>query len=416
MTDHHYDVVIGGAGIVGAAMALTLARLDIEEPLNIALVEPKPTGLKSAESEPDNLTASDTDFDSRVVAINETSRQLLVDLQLWDQTIASRACPYTRMQVRDSEGTGYIEFDSAEIQQDNLGHIVENSLVLNTLGNAIYQQTNIESLCPDQISSLVSANTDHNDSLLLQLDNSQISTSLLVAADGTQSKLRDICGFKVRQWDYGHRAIVATLRGETSHQHTALQWFTQDGPLAFLPLQGKDGTSHYVSIVWSQSEDRSQQLMAMKDEDFCRDLTRISEAFMGELTLVSLRKSFPLRQCHATDYVQSRVALIGDAAHTIHPLAGQGVNLGLSDVGVLCEELEKCLNSGLDIGAIEGLQRYQRRRKVENLAVMAAMEGFKRLFERDELPIRLLRNFGMNQLDALTPLKNRLIKQAMGIK
>ncbi|MBV1930414.1 MAG: UbiH/UbiF/VisC/COQ6 family ubiquinone biosynthesis hydroxylase [Porticoccaceae bacterium] len=413
MTEQHYDVVVGGAGIVGAALALSLARLNGEQALRVALVEPR-------QAEPRLASVSDGDvaFDSRVVALNESSRQLLIKLGVWDQIVTTRACAYTRMQVRDSEGTGFIGFDSADIQQDNLGHIVENWLVLDALREAIDEQTNIDLLCPEQINAL--SRTEHTESskdtrLVLGLENKTISTTLLVAADGAQSKLRDICGFKTRQWDYGHQAIVATLRGESSHQYVAMQWFTQDGPLAFLPLQSKAGDSHYVSIVWSQSHERSDELMAMSEQGFCRELSRASEAYMGNLELVSARQSFPLRQCHAIDYVQARVALIGDAAHAIHPLAGQGVNLGLSDVRVLNEELAKCANKDLDIGTHEILQRYQRRRKPENLAVMAAMEGFKRLFEREELPLRFLRNLGMNRLDALAPLKNRLIKQAMGL-
>ncbi len=420
MAEQHYDVVVGGAGIVGAALALSLARLNDQQELRVALVEPRAADSKLA-------SASDADaaFDSRVVALNESSRQLLIKLGVWGQIVATRACAYTRMQVRDSEGTGFIAFDSADIQQDNLGHIVENWLVLDVLREAIDEQANIDLLCPEQINSLSRSQSEtragehtqpsKDDHLVLGLENKVISTTLLVAADGAQSKLREICGFKTRQWDYGHQAIVATLRGESSHQYVALQWFAQDGPLAFLPLQSKDGDSHYVSIVWSQRHERSDQLMAMSEQDFCHALSRASEAYMGNLELVSARQSFPLRQCHAIDYVQPRVALIGDAAHAIHPLAGQGVNLGLSDVRVLSEELAKCVDSGLDIGALEILQRYQRRRKPQNLAVMAAMEGFKRLFEREELPLRFLRNLGMNQLDALGPLKNRLIKQAMGL-
>lgn len=421
MTEQHYDVVVGGAGIVGASLALALAQLNEHQALHVALVEPR-----EAESKPVGASDGDPAFDSRVVALNEASRQLFIKLGVWGQIVATRACAYTRMQVRDSEGTGFIAFDSADIQQENLGYIVENSVVLNALREAIDKQPNIDLFCPDQINSLSrsqsaiqtrqTTETGKDRHLVLGLENQTLLTTLLVIADGAQSKLRDICGFKTRQWDYGQSAIVATLRGESSHHHVALQWFTQDGPLAFLPLQSKDGDSCYVSIVWSQRHERSDELMAMSEEDFCRALSRGSETYMGNLELVSLRQSFPLRQCHAIDYVQARVALIGDAAHAIHPLAGQGVNLGLSDVSVLSEELQKCLDKGLDIGAPAILQRYQRRRKPENLAVMAAMEGFKRLFEREELPLRFLRNLGMSRLNALGPLKNKLIKQAMGLR
>ncbi len=414
MVEQHYDVVVGGAGIVGAALALSLARLHGKQALRVALVEPSVT-----ESQLASFDDGDVTFDARVVALNELSRRLLIELGVWDQITSTRACAYTRMQVYDSEGTGFIAFDSADIGQENLGHIVENWLVVDALREAIDEQANIDLFCPNQIKALSrrdSVEPSKDADLVLGLENKSISASLLIAADGARSKLREICGFKTRQWDYGHQAIVATLRGESVHQYTAMQWFTKDGPLAFLPLQSKEGDSHYVSIVWSQRHERSDKLMAMSEQDFCRELNRASEAYMGNLELVSARLSFPLRQCHAIDYVQARIALIGDAAHAIHPLAGQGVNLGLSGVRVLSEELAKCLDKGLDIGTHAILQRYQRRRKPENLAVMAVMEGFKHLFEREELPLRLLRNLGMSQLNALGPLKNRLIKQAMGLQ
>ena len=398
----HYDVVVGGAGIVGAALALSLATLAIEQPLKIALVEPQQADLPADDS-----------FDHRVVALNESSRQLLDKLQVWEQAVVAGACPYTHMQVRDSEGTGLVEFDAADIQQDNLGHIVENSLLLDSLLSAIKQQDSIDLFCPDQINSL---SRSGGKPLLIQLDQHRISASLLIAADGSQSKIRQLCDFRIREWDYGHSAIVATLRGEKSHQHKAWQWFMPTGPLAFLPMGDRSGDSHYVSIVWSQVLEQSDRLMAMGDAEFCRELTLASEHCMGDLELVSQRSSYPLRQSHGIDYVQPGVALIGDAAHAIHPLAGQGVNLGLSDVQVLTEELSRAVLASVDIGSEHVLRRYQRRRKPENLAVMALMEGFKRLYERDELPVRLLRNLGMSQFDALTPLKNMLIKQAMGLR
>jgi 2-octaprenylphenol hydroxylase len=402
MLDQHFDVVIGGAGIVGAALAYSLSRLSIERPLSIALVEPKQVDPSTAVEQ----------FDARVLALNESSRLLLDQLGIWRDLTGERICPYTHMEVRDSEGTGFIEFTCAEIQQENLGHIVEHSLVLNGLLAAIGGQANIELFCPDQIIAISRSDDNYQ---ALQLANKTISTSLLIAADGSNSKLRTMCEFASRGWDYGHTAIVATLKGEKSHNYGAWQWFMPTGPLAFLPLQSSAGDNRYVSIVWSQSVDRSEALMAMGENEFCQALGLASEHCMGKVQLVSQRHSHPLHQCHAVDYVKPGVALIGDAAHTIHPLAGQGVNLGLQDVTVLTGELERALGRGLDIGDEAVLQRYQRRRKSENLAVMAMMEGFKRLFERDELPLRVLRNFGMNQFNNLAPLKNLLIKQAMGL-
>ena len=411
-----YDVVIAGAGLVGASLALSLARLSESEPLNIALVEarePSPPRIYEGDEEPL--------FDARVVALNEASRLLLDQLGLWETIRAARVCPYTGMEVRDADGTGMISFNAEAVHQPDLGHIVENSLILQTLYTAIGARKNIELFCPATVDAVEPAatgldNTDaHRDGLRLRLRRESICTRLLIVADGAHSALREYCGFDTHGWDYGHDAIVAVLRSERSHRGKAWQWFTSQGPLAFLPLQEHGGESRFIAIVWSQQRWRAQQLMALPEPEFCRELGLISEHCLGALELLTRRQSHPLSQCHALDYVKPRIALVGDAAHAIHPLAGQGVNLGLSDVRVLSQELARWRARGLDIGSIEVLRRYQRRRKPENLAAMAAMEALKRLFERDEIPLRLLRNWGMKQVDGLGPVKNQLIRQAMGM-
>lgn len=411
-----YDVVISGAGLVGASLALSLARLSESEPLKIALVEARdPPSARVYEGNEEAL------FDARVVAVNEASRLLLDQLGLWETIKAARVCPYTSMEIRDADGTGMISFDAQAIDQPDLGHIVENSIILQTLHRAIATQKNIDVLCPQRIDAVSHASTgpgttdSHHDGLQLRLQRGDMFTRLLIVADGAQSVLREHCGFDTRRWDYGHHAIAAVLRCEQSHRGKAWQWFTAQGPLAFLPLQGHGGESHFMAIVWSQRRRRAEQLMALPDSEFCRELGLTSEHCLGALELLTKRQSHPLSQCHALDYVKPRIALVGDAAHTIHPLAGQGVNLGFSDVRVLSQELARWRTRGLDIGSIDVLRRYQRRRKPENLAAMAAMEALKRVFERDELPLRLLRNWGMNQVDGLGPLKSRLIRQAMGI-
>jgi len=186
------------------------------------------------------------------------------------------------------------------------------------------------------------------------------------------------------------------------------------GPLALLPLNNQ-GDLHHSSIVWSQQPSIAEGLMALDDGQFCDELTRASERCLGVVTSVSRRYKFPLRQNHAVDYVLPRVALVGDAAHTIHPLAGQGVNLGFADVAALADEVTRARMRDIDVGDESILKRYQRRRKPENLATMGAMEGFKNLFSADQLPLRLLRSLGMSQLDKMTPLKNEIIKRAMGL-
>ena len=238
----------------------------------------------------------------------------------------------------------------------------------------------------------------------------------MVGADGAQSRLRQWSGLATREWDYDQQAIVCTVRTRQPHQYTAWQRFSPTGPLAFLPLLTESGDEHYCSIVWSQDTAEARRLMALETEQFRLELERAIEQQLGVIESVSRRFAFPLRQRHAKEYVADGLALVGDAAHTIHPLAGQGANLGYGDVSALMGELGRAKELALSPADQTVLARYQRRRKGENLAMMAAMEGFKQLFARDELAIRWLRNTGMRWLDNLAPLKNRIAAEAMGIK
>ena len=249
----------------------------------------------------------------------------------------------------------------------------------------------------------------------VQLENGAVlEADLLVAADGAMSRVRDMLQFTTREWDYGHRAIVTTAQVEHSHQETCWQRFLTSGPLAFLPLPG-EGSHHYCSIVWSVQDDLSEHLMGLDDDAFSAELESAIEGRLGKVLGCSRRFAFPLRQRHAVDYVQAGVALVADAAHTIHPLAGQGINLGLQDVAVLAEEILAGHARGLSPGQLALLRRYQRRRKGENLLMMAAMDGFKALFEQQALPLRWLRNAGMRSVGQMGPLKQQLIRRAMGV-
>lgn len=411
----HYDIIVVGAGLVGAAFALRMARLFTDNTSEKSKRKPGKIALLEARPIPTSVSPSAKIYDPQVVALTEGSRQWLDALGVW-QSCEKRACPYSRMEVRDGEGTGCIEFDAAEVQRTNLGHIVENSLLRASLLSAIAEQDNIDLYCPAPVESL----RRDGEMLTVNLPNGeQLSSSLVVAADGANSPTREQMGFKLRTWGYEHIAITATLKTEKAHGFTARQWFTPSGPLAFLPLgssaEESPAQDHYVSIVWSQTPEQAERLMALDSTEFCHELIITSEGALGAIELVSERLQFPLTQRHGVDYVQPGIALIGDAAHTIHPLAGQGVNLGFSDARVLAEELGRTLEQGSNLGGMQTLKRYQRRRKPDNLAMMATMEGFKRLFEREELPVRLLRNIGMSGLNRLVPLKNSLIRQAMGL-
>jgi 2-octaprenylphenol hydroxylase len=280
----------------------------------------------------------------------------------------------------------------------------------------VHRHHNVQIFSPIKVSEF--ARTDTQSTVTLE-DGRQLQAPLLIAADGANSRVREWAGFETKEWDYGHHAIVATVTTAQSHQATAWQIFRREGPLAFLPLasvsNNGDGAQHYSSIVWSTQPAEAEMLLQLSDAEFAQALGAAFEWRLGAITGVGKRFSFPLRARYARDYVQPGIALIGDAAHTIHPLAGQGINLGLLDAQALAEELLRAQRRGLSPAEPTALARYQRRRKGDNLAMLAAMEAFKRLFGTTDLHVRWLRNTGMKLFDRSAPLKRILIRQAMGI-
>jgi 2-octaprenylphenol hydroxylase len=299
-----------------------------------------------------------------------------------------------------------------ELNAPALGHIVENRAIVNGLLGRVAEAADITSFSPARLEKCTRLDSSR---LRVELGGGEmLEADLLVGADGALSRVRDMMGFETREWDYGHHAIVATVEVEQPHDATAWQRFLPSGPLAFLPLPGVD-QRHYCSIVWSLKDDLADDLLALDDVRFCAELEEAFERRLGKVLASSPRFAFPLRQRHAVDYVQSGVALVADAAHTIHPLAGQGINLGLQDVAALAEELLAGVARGDSPGQLELLRRYQRRRKGENLLMMTAMDGFKRLFEEQALPLRWLRNAGMRGVGRLGPIKQQLMRHAMGV-
>lgn len=397
-----FDAVIVGAGIAGGALALALSGLG----LSIALVE-----ARALAPPPLPRTRRMTDFDSRVSALTPRSRALLAAVGAWDAIAAYRLCPYRHMVVWDAEGTGRVDFDCRDVDAEALGFIVENRALIASLLGRVAALPDIELL------GGVAVQSCHQtlDGAHLELSGgATLAARLVVAADGALSPLRRQLGFSTREWDYGHRAIVATVETARDHEHTAWQRFLPSGPLALLPLPGPPGR-HLCSIVWSILDEAADEVLELSAAGFCDALGRASEYRLGEVLGCSARRAFPLQQRHAVDYVREGIALIGDAAHTIHPLAGQGINLGLADVAVLAQEIAAGCARGESPGALTLLARYQRRRKGDNLLMMAAMDGFKRLFEQTAPPLRWLRNAGMRGVDRLPPLKQQLMRHAMGL-
>ena len=398
-----FDIAIIGAGIAGSALAAALSGNG----LSIALVEAAPLVVTDL---PEGIALDS--FDPRVSALTPRSAGLLQSLGAWEKIAAYRHCPYRHMTVWDAEGTGQIEFDCAEVDAPALGHIVENRSIVSALATRVLAATDITLFSPARLES---CEQRESEPVRVQLESGEaLAADLLVAADGALSRVREMIGFDTREWDYGHRAIVATVEVEHSHQHTAWQRFLPSGPLALLPLPSQE-QRYYCSIVWSMQDELVDNVLALEDDPFCSELEMAIEGRLGRILAASPRFAFPLRQRHAVDYVKPGIALVADAAHTIHPLAGQGINLGLQDVAVLAEEVLAGHARGINPGQLALLSRYQRRRKGENLLMMAAMDGFKRLFEQQALPLRWLRNVGMRGMNQLPLVKQQLMRHAMGL-
>jgi 2-octaprenylphenol hydroxylase len=316
------------------------------------------------------------------------------------------------MRVWDAEGTGEIAFEAAELDAPVLGHIVENSRLTAALLGGIRERRDLALHAPARLADVA---TEPGSIRVTLEQGGSVTARLLVAADGALSRVRELARFRTREWDYGHHALVTTVETEKPHGGTAYQRFLGTGPLAYLPLP-EAGGRHYCSIVWSAEPELAESLLEQSETDFCGALAAALEHRLGDVLACASRTAFPLRQRHAVDYIQPRIALVGDAAHTIHPLAGQGINLGLQDVLTLAEELAAGARRGEDAGEVALLRRYQRRRKSENLLMMAAMDGFKHLFGDRRLPVRWLRNQGLNWVDRSGPLKQQLMRHAMGVR
>ena len=391
MKEAVFDVVIVGAGIVGATLAVILSKSG----KHVALIEARGTSSFNAENE----------FDLRVSAINRASQQVFETVGVWSNISFKRAHAYESMHVWDEGGNGQVSFSASEVGAENLGYIIENSVIQSSLMEQALLEQTVDVFCPARVVSL----SDEEGRKIVTLESGEkLQAQLVVGADGPSSVVRALAGISIEREDYGQKGLVATIKSEHDHKDTAWQRFLPGGPLALLPLD--DGFS---SIVWSLPADRANRFLKLPDHEFCRQLAEASEYRLGSITEIRKRAAFPLVGSQASSYVSPGIALVGDAAHTIHPLAGQGVNLGIKDAVVLADILLPL--SVRSWGCYKQLQRYERARKGENLVAMKVMEGFKHLFGHDVGLVKLARNTGLNLFNSMPQAKQQIMRSAMGL-
>ncbi|MFQ6370874.1 FAD-dependent oxidoreductase [Shewanella sp. YIC-542] len=388
-----YDVAIVGGGMVGLATACGLA----ERGLSVLVVDAAAAAPVTGEPK------------LRVSAVNEASRCLLERLGAWGNIPSSRIAPYSKMEVWDKDGMGSIQFDAEQLSAHSLGAIIENDAIHYALAQRAAEHDALTLLENTRVQRLAFGERE----AWLMLDNGDsLAAALVIAADGANSWVRQQCKIPLTFWDYDHHAIVATIRTQLSHGECARQVFAADGPLAFLPLYDE----HLCSIVWSLPPTQVTELLALPPEQFSRKLTAAFDGKLGLCELVSERQSFALRMRYARHFARHRLLLAGDAAHTIHPLAGQGVNLGFLDAAAIIEVVAGLFDDGKDIGAYEHLRALERWRKADALQMVAAMEGLKQLFSGANPLKKALRDMGLNLVNNAAPVKTVFMQQAMGQK
>lgn len=386
-----FDVAIVGAGAVGLAAACLLSQ----QYTRIALID----------NSSFKVWQKSDDYGLRVSALNLASIELLTRIGAWQDIRAMRACPYQSMHVWEQQSETHIDFDCRDTSHPMLGAIVENQVLLAALSNSVNKFSNIQYFNQHSLQHLSAVTSS---AMLLELDNEvRISAELVLGADGQRSKVRECIEVEQLITNYQQLGLVCTINTELDHQQAAWQCFTPDGPLALLPLD-----ENVCSIVWSVSEEKCRQLMSLSDEQFNQQLTAAFEDKLGQLNVCSERKSFPLRGAQASQYIDHRVVLLGDAAHVVHPLAGLGLNLGLADVQHLTDLLRV---SDRPLGSERVLRQYERARKSENVLMQKSLELIDVFFRQERSFAKQARSVGVNMTNKLLPLKLMFMRHALGV-
>ncbi len=393
VNQQNYDVIVVGGGMVGAAVACALGNSGLQ----IAVIE---NALPP-------VYAGDQPHDLRVSALSIASKTILQAIGAWQGIERRRYCPYRRMRVWEEGGD--TEFRSHDIDEPELGYIVENRIVQLALLDRLAEFENIELIAPSVISKV--EYSPHQAPKLCLENGAELTAKLLIGADGAQSRVRQSVGIGVTSWDYQQHAFVLYIETEYGQQDITWQRFVPTGPQAFLPLPG-----HFGSIVWYHSPDEIKRLQRLTKEALRHELIQAFPPELGEVKQVIATASFPLKRQHAQAYVKPGVALAGDAAHTINPLAGQGVNIGFLDAAALAEVIGGAVKQGEDFSRLAVLQRYEKMRRRENLKMMTVMDAFYHVFSNEIPPVKLIRNIGLGLAERVWPAKNKVMRAAMGLE
>lgn len=389
-----FEVIVVGGSIVGATVACILAQ----------------EGIKTAlfnERQPEKTWPKDT-VDVRVSAITKASQNIFEKIDVWPDMVERGVGPYYQMRVWDADGGGELHFDCAETEFDQLGHIVENRIIVAALWDKLETLADAGLICPARVNEL---NTTNNGWKVLLDDGSGYEADLIIAADGRDSLLRKMLGIDIIGWPYHQDGLVATITTQEHHQNTAWQRFLSEGPLAFLPLV--NGQS---SIVWTLSTETAEKYLKLSNDEFLSALEQASAGILGKMLAVGPRAKFPLRFQFAQRYIDQHFALIGDAAHAMHPLAGQGANSGLLDAAAIAELISQAKKAGRPISSQRVLRRYERWRKGDNLTMMASMDAINKIYKVSALPIVTLRSEGMNWINNSDLVKQFFNRYAMGLR
>ncbi len=385
------DVLIVGGGPVGGSLACALASAGISS----VVVDRAPAEELLAPS-----------FDGRATAVAQGPKKMLKQIGVW-RTLGTNVTPIKDIRVADGQSRLFLHYDHEDVGEDALGYMVENRRLRHAVLTAAKAFPAVTYIAPSEIDALERTERAVTASLI---SGDLLTASLVVGADGRNSFVRDHAGLALTQWPYHQSGIVCTVEHEKPHYNIAHEHFYPAGPFAILPLTGNRS-----SIVWTESEADAAGLVALAEADFISELAQRAGDFMGALEVVGPRWSYPLSLQYTRTSTAPRLALAGDSAHGIHPIAGQGLNMGLRDVAALAEVLADARRLGLDIGSSQVLQKYDQWRRFDNTIMLASTDGLNRLFSNDIAPLRIARDLGLAAVNHVGPLKKFLMRQAMGL-